>query len=431
MSNQEVTPARSDLVRSTGSEPDFLDFERMRRPLPSDSLEAEAEIRERKRKIIDRCNYWLFFKDGIRGPNFANRFGYMDVARQSRKRRHSHLGEPIPKNYLEVNLELKALPNQWYVDLHGPETENDRPDFNYSIDEASTDEIKRIITYAQQKWDSSDHVKIQKLKDAIDDIPQPQRIRKMVCFDLGKILCRFSSEDGKWHLCNPGDHMIVSRYVVALSIAKRLRERTGRSIELYATDPYYDESHKKALLDLGFTILDPAYQVHEPFTFIDDYTLAFLSKYTKNELNVISEYARPVSIICSAPAQHIPSQWEQLTGPNGNERDWELRNILWYEEDRKLDEAPGDSEWARSGVSVPGSPSPYLPDRVYHVLNDKYTRSSKFPAEDQAAFERWSDEYRKATTGRPPARNENTLSPDWDVKSPLWGPTIRMYVRND
>lgn len=168
-------------------------------------------------------------------------------------------------------------------------------------------DIQHALVQSWDKWRNIS-TRAKRLEAAIDSIPNPERIKKVVCIGLGRILEPLISEplvDSESGQIGP-DNIIaprnIAQHLAAIAIVKQLQTKTGQLIPLYAADPEYTPRHKRALetLIIGkFIILDISYRRHEQFTIIDDSTLLFDMAGPPQcpTMRIVQEYARPVAII--------------------------------------------------------------------------------------------------------------------------------------
>ncbi len=205
-------------------------------------------------------------------------------------------------------------------------------------------DIQEKITKALRSWGT--HEKEQELLKAIDAIPNPHLIKKVVCFGLGPIRTESPKIPG---LPSPNweyeDQRNVNRHAAAVMIVHQLQKRTNQAIDLYVGGPSslrYGEPHKEAFqtwswpsepADIRFMLTDSTYNKHETFTKVDDNSFVLDTDIHWGLVDIIySEYARPVAIICEAIRE----------GVDGEAFDT-CQDTCWYEveHENKIQPLPG------------------------------------------------------------------------------------------
>ncbi|KAI0004721.1 hypothetical protein F4779DRAFT_633944 [Xylariaceae sp. FL0662B] len=286
-----------------GVEWDFLDLEQMRK-LPADS-------EERQRRIIGRCNYYMYSYISLRGAEYDN-----------------------PAKCFIAKYKTNQGSNA------GRQTQVVEPNL-----------IRNLVSNALESWNSQGNQKARELNAAVDQIPHPERIKKVVCIGLGKMVFESLPIEAADTLNQIATGPIL-QHVAAIAIVQRLQARTGQKVELFTADPDYGSAHTEALQTLSgiqFTVLDAGYGKHQHFAMIDDATFVINIAGAQCPLEILlTEYARPVAMIVS--------YW-----PKALERD-----ILWYEL---------EDEDTREKVAIPGTPwVPTSPRRVKYMFEREYTR---------------------------------------------------------
>ncbi|KAI1737120.1 hypothetical protein F4680DRAFT_451213 [Xylaria scruposa] len=161
----------------------------------------------------------------------------------------------------------------------------------------TADELKEILRVSQRVWAKDGRDRI--LAAIIDSIPNSTEIKKVVCIGLSEIAVRFGPRSEVATVIS----RCLAQHLAVMSMVRHLRGFVSPNVvELFAADWSYDVPHKKALELLGFTILDASYGKQGHFTTIDDNTMLITFSIADCEsiLPIISEYARPVAIICDA-----------------------------------------------------------------------------------------------------------------------------------
>ena len=164
--------------------------------------------------------------------------------------------------------------------------------------------IRNILKEAFSKWEKS--YMAPGVKEAIGNIPDPGRIKRVVCVGLDLIEY---SVDRRWLKRDNEPTTAVAplaQHVAALAIVKQLRHMTQQTVELYTADPAYGPSHKEALetldaiesIGIKFNVCDVSYGVHEQYLNINEETLLFTGPASCRVLRAVSEYTRPAVIIC-------------------------------------------------------------------------------------------------------------------------------------
>ncbi|KAI1140123.1 hypothetical protein F5Y05DRAFT_424056 [Hypoxylon sp. FL0543] len=375
----------------------FLELKKMRK-LPVDS-------EERRRNIVARCNWYMFSSPAIRGKQFDDNYDYVLLC-------HSTAGT-CTKEQERPNEEIAANPptEAFLEKYHKPFPENTLG-WLAGQDFVSANFIHATLMDAWGKWKSVS-TKAKQLAEAIDSIPKPERVNKVVCLGLGPVL-RPTRRDtmlpfGPENIGNRIMPRNIAQHLAAVAIVKQLERKTGQNILLYTADPEYSAQHKVALETLPirpFIVLDPSYGKHEPFTVIDDNTLVICMAGAPEcpAMRIIEEYARPVAFI----AAEVP-------------RTGKFQDRLWFE----VTEEGGHK------VQVPGCADLPLPDgcldigdlcpkRVRDMFAHEYSIESKFPAEEPRKEEKWGASDLVDYRGR------HTMNA---APGAYWFSDTRLYVR--
>ncbi|KAI1653915.1 hypothetical protein F4813DRAFT_373208 [Daldinia decipiens] len=228
--------------------------------------------------------------------------------------------------------------NSFIAKYHKPYLKGTRK-FIESLDTVKAKDIQETLDEAWKRWECDKNTRAREFKQAINSIPNPEKIKRVVCLGLGRILMpnsrpnQQSSEQNSGNTqrqCNIIMPRNIAQHIAAISLVKLLRKKTGKEdIPLYTADPEYGDEHKKALETLPphlckFTVLDPRYGIHQQFTYIDDNTLVFDMTGPPQcpTMRIIQEFARPVAIITG----EIPRRgkfedrlWFEVHAENGKE----------------------------------------------------------------------------------------------------------------
>ncbi|XXH04189.1 hypothetical protein Hte_010602 [Hypoxylon texense] len=382
-----------------GLEGYFLSLERMRRLSVKDG--------ERQFRIIRRCNWYMFSASGLRGKAFDNSYEFFRLCQTA---------EPnCPEEQQKPNLRLahSPPPKAFLAKYHSAYPEGSRFAILNS-DAVPIGDIQHTLTKSWNKWRTVS-TKARRLEAAIDSIPNPKRIKKVVCLGLGRILEPFVESLGDPDSANRGHTDIIAprniaQHLAAIAIVKQLERMTGQYIPLYTADPEYGPRHKRALETLligQFTVLDPSYGKHEQFTVIDDNTLLFNMAGPPHcpTMRIIQEYARPVAII----TKEVP-------------REGDFQDRLWFEvteEDGTKVQVPGCAD-----IPLPAGCRTFgglCPKRVRDMIVDEYDLEPKFPAEE-GGIRYWKDSDLIDYEDRD---SSNTRAGGY------WLSHTRLYVRKD
>ncbi|KAI0896460.1 hypothetical protein F4806DRAFT_508372 [Annulohypoxylon nitens] len=353
---------------------------------------------ERTRKIVRRCNWYMF-----NNPEITGRIASGDE--------FAKLCQTATPNYPPEQEE----PNEYLANNPPPESFRIKyfqlypvgsPHWVMRQDEVSCNVIQAVLEKAWEKWKSIS-TRAKQVSVALDSIPKPERINKVVCIGLGPILTALSSSSGEIDrdMLYPRS---VAQHCLAIAAVKELGKKAGQKINLYTADLGYTPQHNYGIEGskiVEFKVLNPCYGTHEQFTFIDDNTMLinFAGPPDCPTLSIIEEYARPVVIITEEVPPMGPyqdRQWFEVTEENGNK------------------------------VQVPGCANLPLPDgvntgilcpkRVRDMMFDEYQVELKFPAEDKNLELSWGKndlvEY----------GNRNNDSADIGY---YWFSNTRMYIR--
>ncbi|KAI1418360.1 hypothetical protein F5Y13DRAFT_176464 [Hypoxylon sp. FL1857] len=343
-----------------GLEANFLDLKRMRK-LPVNS-------EERRRKIIGRCNWYMFGSPEIRGEEFHYNYDYVRLC---------HTAAPnCPPEQEKPNQKIADKPpsNEFLAKYHESYREG-TPPWVSSQDFVPASTIHAILTEAWGRWQDVS-IRAKQLEVAIGNIPRPERIKKIVCLGLGPVLTPTLRDPSRpFSMENVGNKIMprnVAQHLAAIAIAQQLENKTRRQIPIFTADPGYTPQHKLALETFSvrsFVVLDPSYGKHEQFTVIDDSTLVICMVFAPQcpAKRIIEEYARPVAFITS----EVP-------------REGKFQDRLWFE----VTEQDGNK------VQIPGCADLPFPDgclqlgglyprRVRDMFVNEYNLENRFPAEDR------------------------------------------------
>ncbi|KAI1076879.1 hypothetical protein F5B20DRAFT_593676 [Whalleya microplaca] len=390
----------------SGVEWNFLDLQEMRN--------YPVESSERKCKIIGRLNYFLFDNHLIRGHEFEDNKKWIHLLNTFEEKH-------IKTEYGRPNPELEILPEWFLAKFHSP---TQKWTLEWVIAQKMSDDkiVKETIENGLNIWETEGRTRAQKLRKAIDRLPQPQRIKKVVCIGLGAICTCIAvpknpetqGNTQAWEPCiNKGviSHPALAQHVTALVIVNQLQQKTGQIIDLYTGDPMYGEPHKKALESLNgtkFRVLRTDYGKHEHFTMIDDSTFLIAICPGCEAISLVSEYARPVAMLCESLSRHQdPSDFDKVDP-----------DILWYEL-----EDPGTG----TKIKIPGTTDYCIESkRLCDMLDNEYTIEEEFPHEERFPLDEneLDDDPCLAPHAIPPPGQRE---PD----KMCWNAGVRMYVRKD
>ncbi|KAI1452561.1 hypothetical protein F4805DRAFT_472308 [Annulohypoxylon moriforme] len=369
-------------------------------PLKLDEMQGLPVINdERKRKIVGRCNWYMFTNSETRG-HIGHTIDFFKL-RQTAARNYPPEQE-MPNEELARNPPTVALYDKYFTPF--PRSS----EFWFTKqDLVSANAIRAVLERAWKRWQTIS-TRATQVQEAIKCIPKPELINKVVCVGLGPILTALRD--------NPGggieDHLAprnVAQHCLAIAIVKQLEEKTGSRIRLYTADPGYTRQHKIALEGntiIPFTVLDPHYGWHEQFTVIDDNTMLinFAGPPDCPTMRIIEEYARPAVIITREVPRIGPyqnRQWFEVTEKNGN----------------KL-KMPGCADLPLpDGINI----GTLCPKRVRDMMVNEYKIESKFPAEDPNLEWSWG----KNELVEYGSRDNFSASGGY-----YWYSDVRMYVRN-
>lgn len=140
----------------------------------------------------------------------------------------------------------------------------------------------------------------QSLTMMLSSVPLPKEVTKVVCFGLGEL---FPERE-------PSNSRRCTQLAAALTMARVLNQRTGRSIRCYSQEPRYSQVCRKVLGRLGFTVLDGA----KGFLEVDNSTLVFTSCPDVPVKQIVTELARPAVIIwnTAVPVEEERTEWELM-----------------------------------------------------------------------------------------------------------------------
>ncbi|KAI2625635.1 hypothetical protein GGR54DRAFT_654024 [Hypoxylon sp. NC1633] len=383
-----------------GLEADFLDLREMQR--------LSVESAERKKKIIERCNWYMFSSARIRGDNFRDSAKFLMLCRTAEAQ--------CPPEQEKPNRKLSSNPpsDAFLARYHKACSKDSKAWLSYQ-DLVPARTIQDILAETWSRWQGwqGPDSRRKRFEKAIDRIPSPERITKIVCLGFGNILSPLprqpdgdSSEPVPRNIVRP---MSLAQHIAAIALAKLLEAKTRRQISLYTADPDYGAQHREALETLPlhrFVVLDPGYGRHEQFTVIDDTTVVFNMAGPPEcpALRIIQEFARPVAIITS----EVPSR-----GPSSDR--------LWFEvteEDGTKVQIPGCGS-----IPSPNIAAPYgCPKRVRDMMAHEYYVENRFPVEEERDELKWGV-YDKMDYGR---QNWNRITAGLGGH---WFTDTRLYVR--
>ncbi|KAI1808866.1 hypothetical protein F4811DRAFT_499256 [Daldinia bambusicola] len=338
----------------------------------------ETGSKERNGKIIGRCNWYMFCAPDIRGTKYKDSQDFFLYC-------HKRVQPECPPKQMKPTKISGSFAEKFIAKYHKPYKQGTLQSFE-SCDTISAEEIQQTLAKAWERWQRQDNSRARQFEQAIDSIPKPERIDKVVCLGLGRILTpnfrRANQECDDDNQKRPRNILMprnISQHVAAISIVKQLKKRTGKEIPLYTADPDYGLEHTKALKTLPFgkfIVLDPSYGTHQQFTHIDDNTLVFDMAGPPEcpTMRIIQEYARPVAII----TMEVP-------------RTGTFEDRLWFE---VADEENGNE------IQIPGCaqlPLPegcfkfggWCPRRVRDMIVYEYKQEDKFPAEKEELARKW------------------------------------------
>ncbi|KAI0096052.1 hypothetical protein F4776DRAFT_561431 [Hypoxylon sp. NC0597] len=380
-----------------GLEANFLELKRMRK------LSVDSD--ERRRKIIGRCNWYMFGSPEIRGDGFHDNYNYVLLC-------HTAAANCPPEQEKPNQRIADEPPSEEFLAKYHTNYRGGTPAWVASQDLVPVSAIQTILSAAWEKWQTVS-TKAKQVEEAIDNIPKPERIKKVVCLGLGPVLTPSLRDQGKsFTRENVGNRIMprnIAQHIAAIAIVKQLEQKTGQEIRLYTADPAYTAKHKTALETFSvrpFTVLDPGYGKHEQFTVIDDSTLVFSMTGAPQcpAKRIIEEYARPVAFITA----EVP-------------RTGKFQDRLWFE----VTEEGGHK------VQIPGCADLPLPDgcmsigglypkRVRDMFVHEYSIEEKFPAEKKRLQYRWE------ACDLVDYESEDTLN---DSIGGYWYSNTRLYVR--
>ncbi|KAI1173178.1 hypothetical protein F4777DRAFT_590010 [Nemania sp. FL0916] len=158
----------------------------------------------------------------------------------------------------------------------------------------TAEKLLNIIRIAGDVWTARRRDKV--FADIFRHIPNFRLIRRVVCIGLSEIAKTTDPETGKVIVMSQS----LAQHLAVISMVFHLENLIGHSVGCFAASWEYDRAHEQALEKVSFTILDPLYGKQEHFVGIDDHTLliSFSTASFESVLPIISEYARPVAIIC-------------------------------------------------------------------------------------------------------------------------------------
>lgn len=235
----------------------------------------------------------------------------------------------------------------------------ERPADMYSRSERPVVIIQNILKEGFGNWDKS--YMAPGVKEAIGKIPDPGRIKRVVCVGLGLIECaRFEASLNETHPSRAYGASLA-QHVAALAIVKQLQDMTKKKVQLYTADPAYGPSHKEALetldkvesIGIKFNVCDVSYGRHEQYLKINDDTLLFTVAAYCGVLRAVSEYTRPAVMIC-----------EGLCRDTNQDPERPSPDYLWYEVKPREIKGMGDE---RTSVKIPGVPR-YVTLSIYTIF---------------------------------------------------------------
>ncbi|KAK9774081.1 putative SRR1-like domain-containing protein [Seiridium cardinale] len=280
-----------------------------------------------------------------------------------------------------------------------------------------------------------------KVLDAISKIPQPERIKKIVCIGLGILrnplvhrstlnsvfLDEGERRNGKKKMDlfyknydrtrtelatdRSTAPMVrfngqpVAQHTAARAIAEKIQQMTGQDIELYAADPTYGARTKQVLETLPgarFKLLDPRYGYQEQFAEIDDTTLVINFNATSNVWDIVFHYCRPAALICESAYRDRPSHDDDDPPPH--------RNIYWYEVDNRW--FPGQFP---KTIAIPGSNNTgtSYSARCNDIVETEYELTDEFTIPDSEC----------------PQRHDLIDNASSESRGLYWHDSIRLYTR--
>ncbi|KAI2776315.1 hypothetical protein F4815DRAFT_484713 [Daldinia loculata] len=305
----------------SGLEADFLKLKEIQG--------LQLGTKERNKKIVERCNWYMFCASDIRGKDYEDPHEFILHCYQN-------VQANCPPKQMKPNTKInESLAKAFISKYHKPYEEGTRK-YTESRDDVKVEDIQKTLTDAWERWKCDKNTRAHEFKQAIDSIPNPEKIKRVVCLGLGRILMpnfgsnQQSPEKDSGNTQRPRNIIMprnIAQHIAAVSLVKQLEKKTNKEIPLYTADPEYGDEHKKALETLPFgkfLVLDPGYGVHQQFTYIDDNTLVFDMAGPPQcpTMRIIQEFARPVAIITG----EIPRRgkfedrlWFEVKAENGKE----------------------------------------------------------------------------------------------------------------
>ncbi|KAI0518235.1 hypothetical protein F5B22DRAFT_600414 [Xylaria bambusicola] len=145
----------------------------------------------------------------------------------------------------------------------------------------------------------------------IDNIPENNKIKQVVCVGLSQIAVRFG-EDGI--MASP---QCLDQHLTVLEIAHHLSKNSPHGIDLFAVDCTYDDVHKRCLEDVGFGIFHGRDDMQQHGVRVDNNTLLIVFALGIREYSHSHgvDYEEPVAIIFDVVRNHAwpPSLlWEKV-----------------------------------------------------------------------------------------------------------------------
>ncbi|KAI1496162.1 hypothetical protein F5X99DRAFT_414407 [Biscogniauxia marginata] len=330
-----------------------LNLEEMRKQPLEDTNDREEYFSSRQRMITERCNYWYLRNTDIRGRTAP--YGSREPTEF-----HESNSQPYP-------LEL-LLPKDWCQDFNGGLLPLPSDDQEQKLP-IPANKTREVLEVAMDHWRKGGERAVM-LREAIDSIEKPERVTKIVCLGLGAIF-HVKNQELYVH-CDS-----LAQHTAARAIAEQLRHKTGKMVELYASDLAYNtDNYKEALSTLpgvSFTILDPSFGKHEQFNMIDDSMILFGTGFQCPTLLIVNEIARPLAMITESVRVNMSHQWD-LTVPDG-ELDWSKITEVNDPEDELEDEL--------ETLEIPGCCTQTHPKRDLDMLENEYDYDlcEKFPLE--------------------------------------------------
>ncbi|KAI0836680.1 hypothetical protein F5Y06DRAFT_305137 [Hypoxylon sp. FL0890] len=349
-----------------GLEANFHDLKKMRK------LSVNSE--ERRRKIVARCNWYMFSSFDIRGDGCQDHYDYVLLCHTA--------SANCPAEQEKPNQSIADNPpsEEFLTKYHRPYGVGSRAWLSRQ-DFVPVNLIHHVLTEAWRKWKTIS-TKAKQVEEAIDNIPKPERINKIVCIGLGPVMTPVPKDSDQPYspenVCPGLMPRNIAQHIAAVAIVKQLEQKTGKEIQLYTADPGYKAQHKIALETFPirpFIVLDPSYGKHEHFTIIDDNTMVICM--TQGQpcpaRRIIEEYARPVAFITSEvprSGKFQDRQWFEVTEQGGNKV-----------------QIPGcaDLPLPDGCLRIGG----FIPKRVRDMFVNEYSIESKFPAEDKRNEYKW------------------------------------------